>query len=192
MKKNEKLKLYSALEVANICGVVNQTSINWIKKRYIKASTTPGGQYRISGENLARFMASRDMIIPFELQKFLKTNSKSVLLIEDDDLFARQFLDELNSEYTDYTVKRAIDCFEAGRKLTLGNMDLILINSDMIELDAERVCKVIRSEKQGESKYIIVFTAKMNKIKKETLLKAGADVYLEKPFDISQISIYLE
>lgn len=30
-KKTSKVKIYSALEVANICGVVNQTAINWIR-----------------------------------------------------------------------------------------------------------------------------------------------------------------
>ena len=31
VKKRKRIKIYSALEVANICGVVNQTAINWIK-----------------------------------------------------------------------------------------------------------------------------------------------------------------
>ena len=30
VKKTKKTTVYSALEVANICGVVNQTAINWI------------------------------------------------------------------------------------------------------------------------------------------------------------------
>ena len=40
----EKAVVYSALEVAEICGVVNQTAINWIRKGYLKAFMTPGGQ----------------------------------------------------------------------------------------------------------------------------------------------------
>ncbi|MDR2747514.1 MAG: histidine kinase, partial [Treponema sp.] len=32
--------MYSALEVANICGVVNQTAINWIRNGYLKAFVT--------------------------------------------------------------------------------------------------------------------------------------------------------
>ena len=40
-KKGKKLKIFSALEVANLCGVVNQTAINWIKNGYLKAFTTP-------------------------------------------------------------------------------------------------------------------------------------------------------
>ena len=51
-KKNQNL---SALEVANICGVVNQTAINWIKSGHLKAFITPGGQYRVYTDDLISF-----------------------------------------------------------------------------------------------------------------------------------------
>ena len=44
MTKKNKIKIYSAMEVAKLCGVVNQTAINWIKSGYLPAFTTPGGQ----------------------------------------------------------------------------------------------------------------------------------------------------
>ena len=48
MKESEgKSVVYSALEVANICGVVNQTAINWIRNKHLKAFSTPGGQFRV-------------------------------------------------------------------------------------------------------------------------------------------------
>ena len=43
MASNKEVKkpvVYSALEVAKICGVVNQTAINWIKNNYLKAFKT--------------------------------------------------------------------------------------------------------------------------------------------------------
>lgn len=192
MKKNEKVKNYSALEVANICGVVNQTAINWIKKKYLNAFSTPGGQYRVYGEDLASFMASRGMKIPSELTSFLHLDSKTLLFIDDDDKFSGQFLDEVNSEYPSCIVDRADDGFEAGRKLVQEDRDIVLMNSDMVGFDAEKVCQCIRADSGGEKKSIIVFTEKIDTINKEALLDAGADVYLKKPFDVGQISIYLE
>jgi len=192
VKKIQKVKIYSALEVANICGVVNQTAINWIKKEYLKAFSTPGGQYRVYGEDLANFMSSRGMKVPAELKIFLLKESKTVLMIEEDDQFARQFFDEIQAEYPGCSIERAVDSFEAGRKLTLESRDLVLINNDIKGLDVEKVCRTIRSESGGDSKSIIVFTGLVDNIKKEMLLDAGADVYLKKPFDIGQISIYLE
>ncbi|HUW42488.1 MAG TPA: helix-turn-helix domain-containing protein, partial [Rectinemataceae bacterium] len=66
-KSAKKVRIFSALEVANLCGVVNQTAINWIRNGYLKAFTTPGGQYRIYAEDLTEFLDSRGMRIPPEL-----------------------------------------------------------------------------------------------------------------------------
>ena len=55
-QKSKRVKYFSALEVANICGVVNQTVINWIKAGYLKAYMTPGGQFRVSPEDLVQLL----------------------------------------------------------------------------------------------------------------------------------------
>ncbi len=192
MKRFERVKIYSALEVANICGVVNQTAINWIKKKYLNAFTTPGGQYRVYGEDLASFMNERGMKLPRELRGLASLGFKNILLVEDDDQFAWQFLDEIKSEYPDCLVERANDGFEAGSKLALEDSDLILINADMVGLDSLKVCEKIKSGSKGREKSIIVFTRELDNQRRESLLDVGADVYLKKPFDIGQISIYLE
>ena len=68
MAKNEKqVRIYSALEVARICGVVNQTAINWIKSGHLKAFQTPGGQYRVYAEDMVAFLTSRGMRVPADL-----------------------------------------------------------------------------------------------------------------------------
>ena len=53
-KDSSRTIVYSALEVANICGVVNQTAINWIRNGYLKAFSTPGGQYRVYLDEIGR------------------------------------------------------------------------------------------------------------------------------------------
>ena len=81
-KSGKKIRIFSALEVANICGVVNQTAINWIKNNHLKAFTTPGGQYRIYAEDLLDFLQSRGMRVPEELQEIAQTKKKKILIIE--------------------------------------------------------------------------------------------------------------
>ena len=71
-QKNKRSKVFSALEVANICGVVNQTAINWIKAGHLKAYKTPGGQFRVTPENLAEFMEKRGSEIPESLKAILR------------------------------------------------------------------------------------------------------------------------
>lgn len=65
-----KRKVFSAHEVAEMCGVVNQTAINWIKQGKLPAYRTPGGQYRVYPDVLVSFMNALDMRIPNELHQF--------------------------------------------------------------------------------------------------------------------------
>ena len=85
-KRVKKVRIFSALEVANICGVVNQTAINWIKNNHLKAFTTPGGQYRIYSEDLIEFLEGRGMRVPDELASAVSGSGKKkkVIIIDDD------------------------------------------------------------------------------------------------------------
>src|SRR5574344_987239 len=104
-KKTEKPHVYSALEVATICGVVNQTAINWIKANYLDAFKTPGGQYRVYPEDLVNFMHSRGMNIPKSLMDSCSKGndyvSRSILIVDDDK--------GLNSVISKYLLKRMPD-----------------------------------------------------------------------------------
>ena len=79
MGKEDAIKksvVYSAMEVAKICGVVNQTAINWIRNNYLKASTTPGGQFRVYPDDLVEFMEKNDMQVPVEV---LENSERAIL-----------------------------------------------------------------------------------------------------------------
>src|SRR5512136_773967 len=86
-KKEKKVKIFSALEVADICGVVNQTAINWIRNGFLKAFTTPGGQYRVYLEDLVEFLRSRGMRVPPELADSAdeEPSWQRILIVDDDE-----------------------------------------------------------------------------------------------------------
>ena len=83
--QGKKVRIFSALEVANICGVVNQTAINWIKNGHLKAFTTPGGQYRVYAEDLHEFLSSRGMRVPDEIEEIAGSGERSILIVEDEE-----------------------------------------------------------------------------------------------------------
>jgi len=83
--KKKKIRLYSALEVANICGVANMTMINWIKKGYITAMTTPGGQYRLYPDVVKHFLETRGMKVPPEINAAINENKESKRLYPTHD-----------------------------------------------------------------------------------------------------------
>lgn len=103
-KNGKKVKIFSALEVANICGVVNQTAINWIKNGHLKAFVTPGGQYRVYTDDLIDFLNTRGMRIPDELEnlKGEQLSWNTILVVDDDkdinDLIKR-FLEKAPGEH---------------------------------------------------------------------------------------------
>ena len=101
MEKNtkfkKKMRIYSALEVANICGVVNQTAINWIRNNHLKAFVTPGGQYRVYHDDLVTFMKDRGMRIP----RALFGDDKSLIIVDDDELFNNSLLSFFEKELTE-------------------------------------------------------------------------------------------
>ena len=74
-KGGRRVRIFSALEVANICGVVNQTAINWIRNGHLKAFTTPGGQYRIYAKDLAAFLDNRGMSASGEVLQVMIENA---------------------------------------------------------------------------------------------------------------------
>ena len=124
-KKIEKPVIYSALEVANICGVVNQTAINWINSGYLKAFKTPGGQYRVYPDDLADFMSERNMHIPMKLLSACTNraayDSSTLLVIDDDKTFNTLVARFLRERFPELEIIQAFDGFELCRKINADN-----------------------------------------------------------------------
>jgi excisionase family DNA binding protein len=127
--------MYSALEVANICGVVNQTAINWIRNGHLKAFTTPGGQYRVHEGDLADFLGKRGMTNSADaLREGTGTGTNTgagqdVVLIIDHDYCANNRLkDRLEHLFPALEIRQAHDGFEAGRQLYQLKPGLVFLN----------------------------------------------------------------
>ena len=129
LKKTDKPEVFSALEVANICGVVNQTAINWIKGGHLKAFTTPGGQYRVYPDDLASFMKGRKMRIPEYLAKKCTGNlyeHGDILIVDDDKGLNCVIAKFLQKKYESFGVEifQAFDRFVRGQ-IGLGVLKLL-------------------------------------------------------------------
>ncbi len=115
-KKEKKVRIFSALEVADICGVVNQTAINWIKNGFLKAFMTPGGQYRVYAEDLLTFLTSRGMRIPEDLLENGESAAdwRRILIVDDDENINTLLKRFLARRLPAFTIMQAFDGFEAG------------------------------------------------------------------------------
>ena len=193
-KTDKKIRIFSALEVANICGVVNQTAINWIKNGYLKAFTTPGGQYRVYSEDLVEFLHSRGMRMPEELQRILDEQMEvdSVLIVDDDQDLNNMVAQYLTQRYPDYSIYQAYDGFEAGKLIAEHKPSVIFLDIDLPGVDGHKLCRSIKDDKTLTSPIVISISGLDDPAEREQILKDGADEFLSKPVDLDVLPETIE
>ncbi|MFW6368239.1 MAG: response regulator [Spirochaetota bacterium] len=195
MARNEKkVRIFSALEVANICGVVNQTAINWIKHGYLEAFTTPGGQYRVYSENLVEFLRSRGMRIPAELQMIAAAEERSptVVIVDDDEELNALLRDYFGRHRASYSVLQAFDGFDAGRIVAESKPDAIILDVDLPGIDGRKLCRRIKSEAKGGKPAILAITGYSDESTRKEMLAEGADAFMAKPLDLSDVLVKVD
>ncbi len=193
-KREKKIRIFSALEIANICGVVNQTAINWIKNGFLEAFVTPGGQYRVYAEDLYEFLTSRGMRIPEELKVRIGIAGmwKKILIIEDDKNLNNMLKKRFSSSLTDHTIQQAFDGFEAGRIITDWNPGVIILDINLPGVDGHELCKRIKGDVDLGNPIVIAISGLPDLEVKESILAEGADAFWAKPFDINAVSKDIE
>ena len=185
-KKRKRIKIYSALEVANICGVVNQTAINWIKNGSLKAFTTPGGQYRVYAEHLVDFLKERGMKVPAQVLESLNdgfVNEKKILIIDTDRVAIKELRDSLAESLSGYSFISAVTSFDAGRLLMAEKPEIIILTEAFPELTVENLYDTISSRRDYE-KPAIIFIADENSTARES---RKADLFLHQPVEIEKL-----
>lgn len=186
-KNGKKIRIFSALEVANICGVVNQTAINWIKNGHLKAFTTPGGQYRIYAEELRRFLSSRGMRIPDELKRLTgNTLSRKILIVDDNQELNDVLKEFLTQRIPDYEVLQAVDGFAAGRLITAERPMLIVLDIALPGLDGHKLCRTIKEDPDLDNPYVVAISGLDDPKEREAILEEGADLFFPKPIDFDK------
>jgi excisionase family DNA binding protein len=192
-KKAKKIRIFSALEVANICGVVNQTAINWIKSKHLKAFTTPGGQYRIYADDLVNFLEGRDMRVPEELFAILKGDTSNTILIIDDNEELNNLLKEvIGKQMKGYKIYQAFDGFEAGKLLGEHKPKVILLDIDLPGVDGYTLCKRIKNDESLGNPTVLSISGIDDGEAEKRILREGADAFFPKPIDFSDLINHIE
>ena len=111
----------------------------------------------------------------------------SVLVVEDDRNIAE--LLQMYLEKEGYAVTVAFDGGQGLSKFRAIKPDLVLLDVMMPVMDGWAVCKAIRAD--GATP-VIMLTAKGETDDKVTGLKAGADDYITKPFEMKEVLARIE
>lgn len=105
-----------------------------------------------------------------------------ILVVEDEKQLAR--LVELELKFEEYEVLVAYDGEEALKAAKDTSLDLILLDIMIPKINGIDVCKKIR---QSSDIPIILLTAKSDTTDKVIGLDSGADDYITKPFEMTEV-----
>ena len=182
--------VFSAMEVAKICGVVNQTAINWIKNGYLKAFSTPGKQYRVYPDDLVTFMVKRSMAIPDSLMALCKEkhfDAKSLLIVDDDKGLNSVMMMYLQKKISGLTVFQAFDGFEAGSLMVEKHPNCLILDLDLPGVDGFGLCKKINEGEIYGKPSIVVVTALEDSDIEAKVMELGVKKFFKKPLNLVEL-----
>jgi len=184
-KGGRRVRIFSALEVANICGVVNQTAINWIRSGHLKAFTTPGGQYRIYAKDLAAFLDKRGMSASGEVLQVMMENANwNVFMIAMEQYTNDSLKQEIEGLLPGYSIIQAYDWFEIGRKLTEEKPGFVLLDAELPGVNISKFVHTVKEDPLFGRPCVLLLT--------DSSSPAQADVVLEKPLDLGKLKAVID
>lgn len=175
-----KTKAYGTHAIAKICQVTPTTIGRWIGEGLLPSFTTGGGHRRVWDEDIVAFLLAHKMPVPPRLQA--GTAAPRVLVVDDEKSLRDFILLRLKTAFPEVEGHTAETGFEAGKKIAELNPVLVVLDYRLPGLDGEKVCASVKADPRLRSIKILAVTGFEPEASRETLLAAGADGFLAKPF----------
>jgi excisionase family DNA binding protein len=174
--------VFTTGEAAEICKVSQQTIIRCFDSGRLKGFRVPGSRFRrIPRDALLAFM--KENSIPADA---LNSGKRRVLVVDDDPEIVELFVDVLERDGR-FEVKTASSGYDAGMLTQEFNPDLIILDYMLPDINGNVVCQTIRQNPAFEHVKIIIVSGVVNQEEINDLLKAGADEFVKKPFNIEKL-----
>jgi two-component system response regulator MprA len=106
-----------------------------------------------------------------------------ILVVEDDYLIREVLNTALSDE--GYTVDVAEDGMSAVDYLAERRPDLVVLDLALPRVDGLRVCEIVREQPSTSDVPVLVVSAMASASVVQAAYRAGANAYLDKPFDLS-------
>ena len=111
---------------------------------------------------------------------------KKRILIVDDDTEIRDLL-EFDIASSGYFVDTASDGMEGLTKALNNKYDLILLDVMMPKINGYKICRLLKFDNKYKNIPIIMITARSQDEDKMIGEETGADEYITKPFEFSEV-----
>ncbi|MFA6321245.1 MAG: response regulator [Candidatus Omnitrophota bacterium] len=119
------------------------------------------------------------------MQKENKQVAHKILIVEDESELC-DFI-KIRLEANNYEVITACDGKEGFEKAFQENPDLILLDLMLPKIDGYWVCNLLKNDRRHAKTPIIIVTAKSGAESMKLAKDCGADAYVVKPFEISDL-----
>jgi excisionase family DNA binding protein len=174
--------VFTTGEAAEICQVSQQTIIRCFDAGRLKGFRVPGSRFRrIPRDELLRFMKSND--IPLDRLGPIK---RRILIVDDDPNIVELFMDVLARD-SRFEIRTASSGYDAGMITQEFRPDLIILDYMLPDINGNVVCRAIRKNPELTATRIIVVSGVVNQDEINSLIEAGADEFVKKPFNIERL-----
>ena len=174
--------VFTTGEAADVCKVSQQTIIRCFDSGRLRGFRVPGSRFRrIPRDALVAFMKENG--IPPDS---LESGKRKILVVDDDPEIVELFVDVLERDGR-FEVKTAATGYDAGIATQEFMPDLVILDYMLPDVNGNVVCQTIRKNPNFEHMKIIIVSGVVNQDEINDLLKAGADDFVKKPFNIEKL-----
>lgn len=116
--------------------------------------------------------------------------SKNILIVEDDEQMAKVLGRQLDA--CGYKTSNAYDGGE-GLKMARSDIpDLIIMDIGLPTMDGKMLCRLVKRYPETSAIKVIMLTGDHMMGEMEDSFSAGADIYMNKPYDLTQLLSNIE
>jgi DNA-binding response OmpR family regulator len=116
----------------------------------------------------------------------LDSGKTKVLVVDDDPEIVELFVDVLERDGR-FEVKTASTGYDAGVLTQEFMPDLVILDYMLPDINGNVVCQTIRKNPNFEHIKIVIVSGVVNQDEINDLLRAGADEFVKKPFNIEKL-----
>jgi len=151
--------------------------------------TKVGKSWRYHKEVIDAWIKDREGINSASKSK-TETVKIKILIVDDDEPVLNVLAQSLTKADDSFAVETATDGFQAGQVMERLQPDVVVLDIFLPGIDGYEVCGMI---KEGHSDMkVIAITGHGSDEVKQKIIDAGADEYLEKPFDLEELTVQIQ
>ncbi len=175
-------KIFTTGEAAEVCKVSQQTIIRCFDSGRLQGFRVPGSKFRrIPRDELIRFMQSNG--IPTDI---LDAGRRRVLVVDDDEKILEVFRDLLQRDGR-FEFETASTGYDAGLLTEQFRPHLIILDYMLPDVNGNVVCKRLKEHRETKDIKIVFVSGVINEHEIKSLLGAGGDAFLKKPFNLEAL-----